>query len=111
MHRHRAGGAGGGGGHNNTRGRRGAEPFLVYDDPTFAVSSSTFIPSLADRVPVPAGEQRWLRYDSRGKASYVDTSDATKNKHAVSVLGLVVVVVFFFFFLFSSRVFSESCLP
>ena len=70
------------------RGRRAAEPFAgAYDDAedatasavNFADVSSTLLPSLADRVSVPRGEQRWLRFDSRGSASYIDKID----KHAL----------------------------
>ena len=98
------------------RGRRNADPFAVgaFDDPEdattvpFAAVSSTLLPSLADRVSVPRGEQRWLRFNSRGRASYIKKID----KHAlvtslqlpardlVMVNPLVPVSLKFFFFLF-----------
>ena len=69
------------------RGRRNAEPFAAYDDDAaadatannFFNESSTLLPSLADRVAVPRGEQRWLRFDSHGNASYIEKVD----KHAL----------------------------
>ena len=66
------------------RGRRNAEPFAAYDDADDAtainfVAASTLLPSLADHVAVPQGEQRWLRFDSRGNASYIEKID----KHAL----------------------------
>ena len=71
------------------RGRRHAEPFAnEFDDgnglsaSAFANSfatSSALLPSLADAVAVPQGEQRWLRFDHRGNASYIEKVD----KHAL----------------------------
>lgn len=67
------------------RGRRNAEPFAAaYDDADDStainfVAASTLLPSLADHVAVPQGEQRWLRFDSRGSASYIEKVD----KHAL----------------------------
>ena len=69
------------------RGRRNAEPFAAYDDAGDAdaatainfVAASTLLPSLADHVAVPTGQMRWLRFDARGNASYIEKVD----KHAL----------------------------
>jgi hypothetical protein len=97
------------------RGRRNAEPFAAYDEdataaPSFTAVSSTLLPSLADRVRVPQGEQRWLRFDSRGSASYIDKIDkqALVTSLQLPARDLVMVRFWGYFFLLLLRVFFKT---